>query len=108
VTAEDFYEDDEPVADLLAKFDAAEVRGVTGRQVCEPVVDSDGTVLGHAQVSPDLDERGRAALVEVVKAAIRLQEEKDAADPVGAAERAERQRAAIARVRARAGLRGEG
>lgn len=78
---------------------------------CETVVDSDGTVLGHARVSPDLSEKGRAALVEMMKAAIRLQAERDAADSAGAAERGRRRQAAIARVRARARarwLRGEG
>lgn len=73
---------------------------------CEAVVDDDGTVLGHALVAADLGERGRRALVEVVKAATRLQAERDAADPVGAAERGRRQEAAIARVRARAQQRG--
>jgi hypothetical protein len=68
---------------------------------CEAVVDDDGTVLGHALVAADLGERGRRALVEVTRAAIRLMEERDAADPVGAAERGQRQEAAIARMRAR-------
>jgi hypothetical protein len=65
---------------------------------CEPVVDDDGTVLGHARVSSDLGERGRAALVEITKAAIRLMAERDAADPEGAAERARRQEAMRARI----------
>jgi hypothetical protein len=65
---------------------------------CEAVVGDDGTVLGHALVSPDLGERGRAALVEIAKAAIRLQAERDEADPVGAAERARRQEAGRARI----------
>jgi hypothetical protein len=69
---------------------------------CETVVDSDGTVLGHARVSPDLSDEGRGHLVEVMKAAIRLMAEEDAADPEGAAERGRRQQAAIARVRERA------
>jgi hypothetical protein len=65
---------------------------------CEPVVDDDGTVLGRARVSPDLGERGRAALLEITKAAIRLQADRDAADPEGAAERARRQEAGRARI----------
>ncbi len=64
---------------------------------CELVVDDDGTVLGRARVSPDLEERGRRALAEVMKAAIRLMAERDAADPVAAAERARRQEGGRAR-----------
>lgn len=74
---------------------------------CELVVGDVGAVLGHALVSPDLGDEGRRALVEVMKAAIRLQAERDAADPEAAAERGRRQQAAIARIRERAGLRGE-
>jgi hypothetical protein len=59
---------------------------------CETVVDSDGTVLGHAHVSPDLSDEVRGHLVELMKAAIRLQAERDAADPEGAAERGRRWR----------------
>ena len=70
-------------------------------QVCVPVVDGAGRVLGHARVSPDLDERGRAALLNVVQAARRLVAEQDAADPEAAAERGRRQAAAIARIRGR-------
>lgn len=66
-----------------------------------PVVDDDGTVLGHALAFPDLGEEGERALLAVVQAAIRLMQEEDAADPVGAAERAERQASAVARIRAR-------
>lgn len=69
---------------------------------CELVVDDDGTVLGHARVSPDLGERGRRALVELMKAATRLMAEEDAADPEAAEERGRRQQAAIARIRERA------
>jgi hypothetical protein len=72
-----------------------------GDHRCEPVVDDDGTVLGRARVSPDLGERGRQALLSVVKAAIRLQAERDAADPEGAAERARRQEAGRARIAGR-------
>ena len=75
---------------------------------CEPVVDTDGTVLGHARVSPDLGDDGRRALLSMVKAAIRHQEAKDAADPVGAAERDRRYEAGQQRIRERnARLRGE-
>lgn len=75
---------------------------------CETVVDSDGTVLGHAHVSPDLSDEGRLALAEVMKVAIRLQEQQDAADPEGAADRADRQQRAVGRIRDRARrLRGE-
>lgn len=69
--------------------------------ICVPVVDDAGQVIAHARVSPDLGERGREALLHVVQAAIRLQAERDAADPEGAAERGRRQAAAIARVRER-------
>jgi hypothetical protein len=65
---------------------------------CEPVVDDDGTLLGRARVSPDLDERGQQALLSIVKAAIRLQAERDAADPDAAGERARRQEASRARI----------
>lgn len=68
---------------------------------CEPVVDDDGTVLGRARVSPDLDAAGRAALVSLVKAAIGLQEARDIADPEGAAERARRYEAGQERIAAR-------
>lgn len=75
---------------------------------CEPVVDDDGTVLGHARVSPGLDERGRQALVALTKATIRLMAKRDAADPAGAAERARRQEAGRARIAERMRrLRGE-
>jgi hypothetical protein len=76
-------------------------------QVCVPVVDDDGRVLGHARVAADLDERGQRALVNVMQAARRLMAEEDARDPVAAEERGRRQRAAIARIRARVRRRGE-
>lgn len=64
---------------------------------CEAFHDADGTFLGHARVSPDLDERGRAAMVALIKAATRKFEADCAADPtIG-----ERQAAAIKRIRAR-------
>jgi hypothetical protein len=76
--------------------------------MCVPVVDNAGQVIGHARVSPDLDGRGREALLHVVQAAQRLQAERDAADPEAAEERGRRQRAAIGRIRERARrLRGE-
>lgn len=81
---------------------------IADNHVCVPVVDDAGQVIAHARVSPDLDERGREALLNVVQAAIRLQAERDAADPEAAAERGRRQEAAIARVRERARrMRGE-
>jgi hypothetical protein len=81
---------------------------VTDDHRCEPVHDSDGMFLGHAHVSSDLDDRGRAALIELMQAAIRLQAERDAADPEAAAERGRRQAASVARIRERARrLRGE-
>jgi len=64
---------------------------------CVLVVDDDGTVLGRARVSPDLDDCGRRALVEVTRAAVRLMAERDATDPAAAAERARRQEAWRAR-----------
>lgn len=75
--------------------------------VCVPVTDDAGEVIAHARVSPELDEEGRRALLALVEAARRHMAERDAADPEAAAERGRRQQAAIARVRARAGLRGE-
>jgi hypothetical protein len=79
---------------------------VTDGHVCIPVVDADGQVLGHARVSPDLDERGQQALLNVMQAARRLMAEEDAADPEAAEERGRRQAAAIARIRARVRRRG--
>lgn len=76
-------------------------------QVCIPVVDESGQVLGHARVSSDLDERGQQALLNVVQAAQRLMAEEDAKDPEAAAERGRRQAAAIARIRARVRRRGD-
>ena len=80
---------------------------VNDDHVCIPVVDESGLVLGHARVSPDLDERGRQALVNVLQAAQRLMAEEDAKDPEAAAERGRRQAAAIARIRERVRRRGE-
>lgn len=71
-------------------------------EVCIPLVDDDGQFVGHARVSPDLDERGRQALLSVVAAARRLMAEQDAADPDAAVERGRRQEAALARIRERA------
>lgn len=65
--------------------------------VCVPVVDESGEVIARARVAPDLDERGQRALLNVVQAAVRLQAERDAADPEAAAERARRQEAMRAR-----------
>lgn len=69
--------------------------------ICVPVFDDDGTVIARAQVSPDIDEEGMRLVAEVVKAAIKLQAEQDAANPEAAAERAERQRRLIERIRDR-------
>lgn len=81
----------------------AGVAAVTELQhVCMPLVDDDGQVVARVRASPDLDERGRQALLNVVAAARRLMAEQDAADPEAAAERARRQEAAIARIRERA------
>ena len=78
---------------------------MTDDHVCVPVVDDAGQVIGHARVSPGLDERGRRALLNVVEAARRLMAEEDAKDPEAAAERGRRQAAAIARIRERVRLR---
>lgn len=75
--------------------------------VCVPVVDDAGQVIGHARVSPDLDERGQRALLNVMQAAQRLMAEEDAKDSEAAAELGRRQAAAIARVRERVRRRGE-
>jgi hypothetical protein len=76
-------------------------------QVCVPVVDGAGQVIGRARVSPGLGERGRRALLNVIEAARRLMAEEDAADPEAAEERGRRQTAAIARIRGRVRRRGE-
>lgn len=101
MTAADFFEEDEPVEDVLAAFDAATERGVTARHVCVPVTDESGVVIARARVSPDLGEDGMRAMRAVIAAAQRLHAEQDAADPEGAAERASRQAVGVARIRAR-------
>ncbi len=68
---------------------------------CVPVTDDEGRVVARARVSPDLGEEGRRALLNVVAAAVRVQEERDAADPEGAAERDRRYAAGQERIRAR-------
>jgi hypothetical protein len=81
---------------------------MSDEQHCVPVVDDDGTVLGHARVSVVLSDEGQRALLSVVKAAIRFQAERDAADPEAAAERTRRQAASQARIAGRmARFRGE-
>ncbi len=76
--------------------------------VCVPLTDDSGRVVARARVSPDLGEEGRRALLAVVAAAVRLQEEQDAADPEGAVERERLYAAGQARIRERnARLRGQ-
>lgn len=72
---------------------------------CEPLYDDAGNLVASVRVSPDLDEKGRRALLSLVEAAKRLQAEQDAADPEAAAERARRQADGIARIRVRAASR---
>jgi len=55
---------------------------------CEPITDESGEIIGHARVSADIGEEGRAALRELIAAARRLDVEQLAADP----ERVERRR----------------
>lgn len=71
---------------------------------CELLRNDAGEVIARIRVSPDLDERGRAALTALVAAAARKFEEDCAADPtIG-----ERQAAAVERIHARVRrLRGE-
>lgn len=69
---------------------------------CQPLFDDAGNLVASVRAAPDLDERGRQALLSLVEAARRLQAEEDAADPVAAADRARRQAEGIARIRARA------
>jgi hypothetical protein len=64
---------------------------------CVPVVDDDGQVVASARVSGDLGDEGRAALAALVAAVQRQMASEDAADPG----RAERQAAAVARIRER-------
>ena len=64
---------------------------------CEPIRDDSGEIIAVARVSPDLDERGRQALREVVEAARRLAEQELAEDPT----LAERQAAGLRRIRER-------
>ena len=66
---------------------------------CEFLYDADGNVIGHARVSPGISDEGRAALAELVAAAVRLQAARDAADPEAAAERARRQERMRERMR---------
>jgi hypothetical protein len=65
---------------------------------CEPVVDDDGTVLGHARVSPSMSDEGRRALAALVRAVGAQMAAGDAADPEAAVERACRQEAGRARI----------
>lgn len=64
---------------------------------CEPVCDDDGQVIAVARVSADITDEGRRALRELVEAARRADAALDAADP----RRAERQAAAVERIRDR-------
>ncbi len=66
-----------------------------------PLTDDAGRVIMRTRVSPGLDEEGRRALLNVVAAAVRLQEERDAADPEGAAERERLYAAGQERIRER-------
>lgn len=76
---------------------------------CVPVTNAEGEVIARARVSPDIGEDGMRALASLVVAAQRLMAERDAADPVGAAEREQRAVAAQERNRARLRrIRGEG
>jgi hypothetical protein len=81
---------------------------VTDDHVCIPLTDSSGAVIGRARVSPDLGVEGRAHLLAVVEAARQVMAERDAADPVGAAERDARYEAGQRRIAERnRRLRGE-
>jgi hypothetical protein len=64
-------------------------------------MDDAGNVIARARVSPDLPDEGRAALARLVEVAQRWQADRDAADPVGAAERARRYEAGQERIRSR-------
>jgi hypothetical protein len=75
---------------------------VSADHVCRVIYDDEGNPIARADAT---DEELRAVRA-VVEAAVRYLAERDAADPEGAAERGRRQEAAIARVRARTGLRG--
>lgn len=66
---------------------------------CELIRDADGNVIARAQVGPGFDDEARGHLMNVIQAAIRLQDERDAADPEGAAERVRRQEAMRERAR---------
>lgn len=74
---------------------------------CEPIVNDEGEVLGHALVAPDMDERGRAALLSLAEAVSAYAEQQEAANPEAAAERARRYAAGQERIRARLRRRGE-
>ena len=73
---------------------------------CELITDESGQVIARAQVATDLTPEKHAALVSAIRAIHQVVAEQDAADLEAAVERGRRQQAAIARVRARAGLRG--
>ena len=62
---------------------------------CRLLLDDDGQPVAH-YLGGELDERGRAAMLELVRAAQRLHDANDTP------ERAERQAAAIRRIRERA------
>ncbi|MFF0821177.1 hypothetical protein ACFYUR_12400 [Micromonospora haikouensis] len=62
-----------------------------------PLVDDDGQVVASVHVTGDLDETSRRHLLNIVEAAQRREAELDAADPG----RAERQQAAMERIRER-------
>ncbi|WP_433460741.1 hypothetical protein [Micromonospora sp. CA-248212] len=68
------------------------------RERCVPLVDDDGQVVASVRVAGDLDEESREHLLNIVHAALRREAELDAADPG----RAERQQAAMERIRERA------
>lgn len=63
---------------------------------CRPLVDDAGEIVASVRSGAELDEQGRAAMLEIVAVARRL----DAANDTP--ERAERQAAAIQRIRERA------
>lgn len=48
---------------------------------CEAITDADGGVIARARVSPDINDEGRAALRELIEAAIRLHESQPPPSP---------------------------
>lgn len=72
---------------------------MTDNHRCELICDGTGEVVYRARVAPNLSYEGRFALGGLIAAAVKHQEDLNATDPEGAAERARRQQAMAERAR---------